>query len=313
MPTTAHYAMTVIAWGLTWTAIHVQVDSLPLPVSIFYRFALAAGLLLALTAWNGSLTRVRPGVHGWLVLQGVCLYSVNFLFLYQATALIPSGFVAVVFSLASLLNAGNAWLFFRQRPPLRWLAAALLGAAGLALVFHDEFKWAGGGWLGPACALVGTYVFSLGNMVGARVQRYGLGVFPANAYAMSYGALLLGALIVVRDLPVALPADAGYWGAMAFLVIIGSVLGFGSYLTLVRRIGAARAGYATVLFPVVALTASTWLEGYTWTLTAVVGTAMVILGNLIMFWPAVRRDVLRRRRTANTAAVEVEGRDAEAG
>ena len=62
-----------------------------------------------------------------------------------------------------------------------------------------------------------------------------------------------------------------------------SVIGFTTYLTLVNRIGSAKAGYATVLFPIVALTASTMLEGYQWTTLAVIGVALACLGNVVMF------------------------------
>jgi hypothetical protein len=46
----------------------------------------------------------------------------------------------------------------------------------------------------------------------------------------------------------------------------------------------ARAGYATVLFPVVALAISTSLEGYSWSPIALAGAGLTILGNIIMFW-----------------------------
>ncbi|MEJ2633388.1 MAG: DMT family transporter [Acidihalobacter sp.] len=288
MPTAAHYALVVFAWGLTWIAIHIQVDTLPVAVSVLYRFILAGGLLLLAMAWRGTLPRLSPRIHGWLLLLGLCLYSTNFLFIYEAEVRLTSGFVAVVFSLASLFNAANAWLFFRQRPPRRTLAAAALGIAGLLLLFRHELRWQHGEWVGPACAFLGTYMFSLGNMVGTRVQRFGIGVFPANAYAMTYGALLLAVWVGVHGLPLGIPASGAYWGAMAFLVLIGSILAFGSYLTLVRRIGAARAGYATVLFPIVALSASTWLEAYVWTPAAFVGVALVLAGNVVMFWPSVQ-------------------------
>ena len=292
MPTAAHYALVVFAWGLTWIAIHMQVDALPVAVSVLYRFALAGGLLLLVLGWRGTLPRLAPRVHGWLLLLGLCLYSTNFLFIYEAEVRLTSGFVAVVFSLASLFNAANAWLFFGQRPPRRTLAAAALGIGGLVLLFRHELRWQHGEWIGPACAFLGTYMFSLGNMVSTRVRRFGIGVFPANAYAMGYGALLLAGWVGVNRLPLGIPASGAYWGAMAFLVLIGSVLAFGSYLTLVHRIGAAKAGYATVLFPIVALSASTLLEGYVWTPMAFAGVALVLAGNAVMFWPAAPRAAL---------------------
>ena len=59
-------------------------------------------------------------------------------------------------------------------------------------------------------------------------------------------------------------------------------MAFACYLTLLRRIGAARAGYATVLFPIVALAISTLFEGYAWTALAVRGVALALLGNVVV-------------------------------
>ncbi|WP_338110031.1 hypothetical protein [Roseibium polysiphoniae] len=64
--------------------------------------------------------------------------------------------------------------------------------------------------------------------------------------------------------------------------MISSVVAFGSYLTLLGRIGSARAGYATVIFPVVALSISTVFEGYQWTGSAILGLACVLFGNILM-------------------------------
>lgn len=56
--------------------------------------------------------------------------------------------------------------------------------------------------------------------------------------------------------------------------------------------GPARAAYCTVLFPVVALSVSTFAEGYQWTPAALLGLALVMFGNLLVFtkWsPFARR------------------------
>nr|WP_254170622.1 DMT family transporter [Roseibium polysiphoniae] len=73
-----------------------------------------------------------------------------------------------------------------------------------------------------------------------------------------------------------------YITSLVYLAIISSVVAFGSYLTLLGRIGSARAGYATVIFPVVALSISTVFEGYQWTGSAILGLACVLFGNILM-------------------------------
>ncbi len=64
-----------------------------------------------------------------------------------------------------------------------------------------------------------------------------------------------------------------------------TTVAFGCYLTLLGRIGPARAAYATVLFPIIALMLSTAFEGYRWTVEAFAGVALVLSGNLLVLLP----------------------------
>jgi drug/metabolite transporter (DMT)-like permease len=76
--------------------------------------------------------------------------------------------------------------------------------------------------------------------------------------------------------------SATYLGGLAYLSVVGSVVAFAVYFTLIGRIGAARAGYTTVMYPVVALMASTFAEGYRWTVLSALGLACVLAGNLLV-------------------------------
>ena len=87
-----------------------------------------------------------------------------------------------------------------------------------------------------------------------------------------------------------------YLGALLYLALFGSVIAFGAYFTLVGRIGASKAAYSTLLFPLVALSISTVYEGYVWHSNAVIGLALILLGNLVMF--AKPEQLLLRRRLA---------------
>jgi drug/metabolite transporter (DMT)-like permease len=84
-----------------------------------------------------------------------------------------------------------------------------------------------------------------------------------------------------------------YVGSLLYLVVPGSVIAFTAYLTLVGRMGPERAAYCTVLFPVVALNISAWVEGYQWTAPALLGLVLVMVGNVLVFSkprPAIASD-----------------------
>jgi len=283
MPIAVHYGLTVLIWGLTWTGIRLQVESAPVDLSVFYRFVMAAAVALGGLVLARRLPRLCLRQHGWLVLQGLTLYSVNFLLMYRAAESMTSGLLAVVFSLAALFNAFNSWLWLRMRPDPRLYPAVALGVTGVALLFWHDLLLGNATVASILYAVAGTFWFSLGNLVSIRVRQARIPLPVANAWAMVYGALILGGWCLLRDVNWTLPASATFWGATVFLAIPGSIVAFYCYITVIQTLGADKAGYATVLFPVVALTVSTWLEGFEWTLTAVAGALLAILGNWVLF------------------------------
>ena len=280
------YLTTVLIWGTTWIAIKWELGAVPIAQSIAARFMLAALVLFAILALKGRVRRPRGEALRLVLAQGLCLFCFNFLCFYQATRWVPSGLVAVVFSTATLWNAVNARLFFGQRLAPRVLAGGALGLFGIALLFWPQIvaqSFSPSELLGLALALLGTLCFSLGNMLSSRLQRLGWVPLETNAWAMLSGAsiLLLGSLVFCP--PLVWSESPRYLGALLYLAVPGSVIGFTAYLMLVGRIGAERAAYATVMFPLVALNVSVWLEDYHWTTPALLGVVLVLAGNLLVF------------------------------
>ena len=282
------FLSTVLIWGSTWIAIAWQVGPVPVLVSIFYRFGSAAVILLLLLAVLRRLPVPNWRDQPFILAQALCLFSFNFICFYNAAAYLSSGLISVIFSLATLYNAINARLFFGDRISARTLLAALLGVSGVLLLFgRDVFVHFDGGTVkGLGLAALGTLFFSLGNMASRRNSAAGIAPLTANAWGMAYGATVLLGLIWITGTPVVAPLDGRYLAALLYLSVIGSVVGFTTYLMLVSRIGSSRAAYTTVLFPVVALSLSTAFEGYQWTLMAMAGLVLALLGNVVMFWRA---------------------------
>ncbi|MEC7140144.1 MAG: DMT family transporter, partial [Pseudomonadota bacterium] len=102
------------------------------------------------------------------------------------------------------------------------------------------------------------------------------------AWAMLYGASLMLALSLIRGQELAIEVSWQYIGGGLWLAVFGSVLAFSAYLTLLGRIGASRAAYATVLFPPIALGISTLVEGYQWSWSALIGLPLVLVGIVLI-------------------------------
>ena len=281
----ALYAGTVFCWGTSWIALKAQVGVVAPEVSILWRFMLAALLMWGWVLARGERIRFSRADHLRFAAAGLCLFSLNFTLFYYGALTIPSGLLAVVFSLASIFNMGLGAVLLRQRVEPRVALGGVVGFTGIGLLFWPEIAnaGAGGGALtGLAFCVAGTLSFCLGNMVSTVIQRRGVALVSANTWAMTYGVGYLFLVSLLRGHDFTIETTAAYLGGLLWLAGPASVMAFACYLTLLRRIGAARAGYATVLFPIVALAISTLFEGYAWTGLAVAGAGLALLGNVIV-------------------------------
>lgn len=279
------YAATVFGWSTSWLAVKNQLGVVAPEVSVVWRFLIAAGLMGVWVVAAGLPWRFPAAVHMRFLALGALIFSTNFTLVYYSAQYLPSGLVSVVFSLASVFNLIIAAVIARRRPQGAVLIGGLCGFAGVALMFWPQVSAAEFGrdaGLGLALCLAGTLVFCAGNLVSGANQRAGIPVLSANAWGMVYGAGLLAAYSALNGSAFVIEPTARYLGSLVWLAVISTVLAFWAYLTLLGRIGAARAGYTTVMFPVAALAISTVAEDYRWTWPAVAGLVLVLIGNVFV-------------------------------
>ena len=286
------YLTSVLIWGSTWFAIKFQLGVVAAEVSLVYRFGIAAAILLLFCLASGRRLAYSLRQHGFIALQGLFLFSSNYLVFYWATGLLTSGIVALMFSTVILMNIVNGAVFLRTPVRARVIIGALLGIGGIAAIFWSEVSGAGDNadtWRGLWMCVLATWFASIGNIVSARNQKNGIPVIQTNAWGMTYGALIMAIYALNSGVPFNYDTSFAYSASLLYLAVFGSILAFGSYLTLVGRIGADRAAYAAVLFPVIALGISTLFEDYQWTLRALFGFALVLLGNYVVLTRSRRR------------------------
>jgi drug/metabolite transporter (DMT)-like permease len=279
------FAAVVLSWGFSWYAITLQVGDVSALVSVAYRFVLAASLMCGWLAFSGRWSLIPLKDQVLVLALGVCMFSLNFVCFYVAAIYLPSGLLSVVFAAASIFGGINASIFLGKPFERKIALAATLGTCGLALLLGKEIEIDSSNHV-PFWAImlpfIGTYLFSIGNIVSAKLTRT-YSVFNVAGQGMAWGAASLIVLCFLSGTEFRIPSSSLYWVGLAYLAIIASLLAFLTYLALVRRIGVARTSYATVLFPIVAMFVSTWAEGYEWSLTTNLGLSMTLLGAYLIF------------------------------
>jgi drug/metabolite transporter (DMT)-like permease len=285
LPTPLLYLITVLIWGTTWIAITYELGAAAATTSVMLRFGFASALLFAWCAVRRVPLRLTGRQHLRAATQGACLFGINLLLVYLAENSIPSGVTSVVFTTLIPLNLIGGRIFFGTPISRQSWAGAALGLAGVGLVFWPEFGQLPSvrtSLAGLACALLGTAFASAGNLISVRNQKAGMQILQTNAYGMAYGAAAVGLIGLVCGQSFHVQWSLPYALSLAYLALFGSVLAFGAYLTLIARIGAGRAAYTGVLFPLVALGISTFVEHYQWTKSALLGIACCVAGSILM-------------------------------
>jgi len=279
------FAACVAIWGSTWLAITFQLGHVSPEASVAYRFLLASLLLFAFCRLRGLKLAFTTREHGWIALQGLFMFCVSYIFVYYAEQHVVSGLVAVGYSASPLLGMLGLRLFFGTPMTSRLALGSALGIAGIALVFWPEFgKLQDGGStaLGAVFTAISVLVSTLGSMAAHRNHEAKIPVWQNMAWGMLYGAGFAVLWNLAAGKPFAFETSTPYLLSLAYLAVFGSVLAFGSYLTLLGRIGAARSGYIGVMVPIVALVISSAFEGYRWGLLTLAGIAVSIAGNVLV-------------------------------
>ena len=283
------YAITVLIWGSTWLMIEFQLGVVPPEVSVFYRYLFSALILFGWCMLRGMRLRYDLRAHLTFALLGLLLFSLNYIVTYNSQRYVTSALIAVVFSMMLWMNIVNSFLFFGVRADRRVIIGAILGVVGIGFIFVPsvtDLSFADVTVIGASLGLIGAYMSSLGNMVSQAAQRRQLPIVQSNAWGMLYGAVFTGVIAAASGREFMFDTSPAYVLSLGYLVVFGSVIGFGAYLTLLGRIGAHKAGYAMILFPVIAVFLSVLFEGLEITRPIMFGIVLVLFGNYFVMRPA---------------------------
>jgi drug/metabolite transporter (DMT)-like permease len=279
------FSICVLIWGSTWLAITFQLGTVAPEISVGYRFLLASAGLFGYCRWRGVPLAFGLEQHLDFALFGAFMFCIGYILVYYAETHIVSGVVAVAYSVSPMINMFGARLFFGTPMSRRVAVAALFGIAGIGCIFWPEFgklsasrsaEW------GALFTVLSVFASSAGSMAALRNQKRGYSTWSSLAWGMLYGGAMSLAFGIASGRPLAFEFNAAYVLSLAYLAILGSVVAFFCYITLIGRIGAARAAYTGVMVPVVALGVSFFFEAFDWGWLTSAGVALSVTGNVLM-------------------------------
>jgi drug/metabolite transporter (DMT)-like permease len=262
-------ATVYVVWGSTYFGIAVGIRTLPPFTMLALRFLIAGALLYL---WARPRSRQRPTARQWLAaaVSGGLLLLVGTGGVAWAEQRLDTGVVALVVAVVPL------WLALLDRQRLSWpaLLGLAVGFAGVALLVGPgtHFSWV-------ALVVVFTSLgWAAGSLYSRTAPQPAEPLLGAAMQMLAGGALLAlvgaasGELAHVRS-----PSLASV-GAIAYLVVIGSLLAFSAYTWLLRNARTSLVGTYAFVNPVVAVLLGWAFNGEALTLRTLAAGAVIVSG-----------------------------------
>ncbi|MCJ8297131.1 MAG: DMT family transporter, partial [Colwellia sp.] len=246
-----------------------------------------------------------PKQHMQLFAFGLTLFGCNYYLLYNAQAHINSALTSIAFSSLMMVNIINARLWFKTRISSQVYFGGAFGLIGIVTLFWPQISninFGGDTLIGIGLCAVGVLFASTGNMISIKNQHDNMPVLPTTAWGMLYGTLSMLVFALVQGQEFNFSYTLPYISSLLYLSIFGSVIAFGCYLTLLARIGAHKASYATIMFPAVAVVISSFVEGFVWDSYTFIGLSLMLAGNLAVL---AKPGILKRFSFTRLKASEV--------
>lgn len=244
-----------LIWGSTWIFIKLGLRDLPPFTFAGLRFLLSAAIL-----WAIVIVRRRPlpkSRRDWLRLawMGGIAFALNYGLIFWGEQHINSGLAAVL--QATIPAFGLIFAHYHlpnERLTGRKLGGVGIGVAGVSLIFYDQMKVEGGAALqGCVALLLSSVCVAYSNVyIKARLQHIDSSVIAAGQMAWGVFPLLALGGVLEGD-PLAHQWSAQSALALAYLALIGSVLGFMLYFWLVTKIEVTKTMLISLVIPVTAL------------------------------------------------------------
>lgn len=261
-----------LIWGSSFVLIDIGLSSFQPGVVAMSRILLGASALALFKRARSPIPREDlPRV----ALLGIVWIGLPMILFPLAQQWIASSVAGMINGAVPLMAAGWSILLLRRLPGRPQIVGLLVGFAGMAAIAWPEMHGSSATALGIA-------------LVVLAVLLYGLAVNLAVPLQQEYGALpvllraQIAALVIVVPFGIwSLPGSTWAWGpalAMLPLGILGTGVAYVLMTTLVGRVGAPRGSVAIYFVPVVAIILGVSLLGERVTLSALIGTALVLIG-----------------------------------
>lgn len=228
----AHLSVVYVVWGSTYLAIRLAVRAgagFPPFALGAMRVLIAGGLLIAWGAWRRMRIRLTRAELVTLAIAGLLMWPGANGLVNWAEQRADSSYAALLVGALPIWTVVIEMILNRKRPSWRLLVSLLVGFVGLGTLTAPKLAIAGGAdALTVIALLVAPITWAAGSILQLR-RPVGTSPIVSAAYLHLFGGVGFAALFLWTHEPIPAPS-LGAWGALAYLIVAGSIGGFTSFV-----------------------------------------------------------------------------------
>lgn len=272
-------------WGTTYLAIRIALESVPVALLAGLRWTAAGVLLAAIAPLMGQRL---PGVKTWggLALVGFLMNVVGNGLVVWAVQFVASGLAAVVVAMVPFWAVFiEAVLPKGERLSARVLSGLTLGFLGIVVLVWPELMNTGAGGRGFLFGVLALQLACFGWALGTSYTKRHPGTsgpLASSAMQMLFGGLMLLAMGTAAGEWQALAFTPRTAGAMIYLTLVGSIVGYSAYLYALKHLPVSTVSLYAYVNPIIAVVLGTLILSEPFDLRIVVGAALVFAGILVV-------------------------------
>ena len=272
---------TSILWGTTWVASKIGVADMPALQIAYIRQFIAGACFVLFFMITQKLPFPNKKQLGWITLLSILMFVMANGLSTWSLKYIPTGLSALVGALYPLSVVILERVFFKSRGiNTLTIIGLILGIGGTFIVFYENAfsSHPEGFWFGVALSVSAMLAWSVGTMVIVR-NALQMNPYYATGWQMLISSFLLFIFAEITQQEIPFKAISWKaWGAIGYLVIVGSLISFAAFIYSMKKLPAAISSLYAYINPLVAMLVAHWVLGEKLTINILWGALVTLLG-----------------------------------
>lgn len=287
------FILLCLVWGTTYLGIKVAIDEHIPPFFLSaIRHVAAGSVFLMVSLWNGKKLPDQKGLLKLAVIGFLMIVGGNGLVCW-AEQFISSGLTAVICSLSPIFITVLSLFAFKNFSISTFIVAGLLTSLfGIVCIFHESigFQVSYNSIMGVVLLVFANLSWALGSIF-MKKNQVNIDLFLGVGIQMIFGGLMNGAISAgFEDITIIGQISSTGWWAIFYLVVIGSLIGYGSYIYVLLQYTPSRISLHTYINTIIAVFVGAIFGGELIDKFIFIGTFFVLLGVIL-----VNREYTRMR------------------